>query len=252
VSFFFIGNVAILGIVSYLVWRPHRAKLFVSYSHKDAEIAKRILSRLESFHFRIWVDFGLSIAPARLKEQLSRNVRRRQIFLLLASRNSVESDWVKFEIEQAKTRGGFLIGQWRDTVIVALDDDGVRLYESLKQFIDEVMLAAWIKEKQLTDPDEIAEMAARLARLQTVDVLPIYRRVFVPTIKLIDLREQFEMGMDLLEEHLRINTRMGRVAANRRKIIKQLGYAFMIYELAVIILTGILLLILILYNLLVY
>lgn len=241
--FFFVGNSAIFIIVAYLALRPHRAKIFVSYSHKDTEIAKKMMHSLSHYHFRTWIDLGVEIPNDQLEQTLSQDIKERQIFLLLGSKNSVESRWVQFEIERAKERAKFFLGQWRDIVVLALDNEGVSLYETLQKYYDELLLQLYAEEFGKTTPEEIEKLAADLERLKQVGATqPLGRRIFIPLITLIDFRLPFDFAILRLEEYLKLNTKMGRIALNKRDRMKRIFGCFIIYMAFVVLLTGVLLL----------
>lgn len=240
--FFFAGNLMIFVIFGYLALRPNRAKVFFSYSHKDTELAERLMARLKGFHFRIWIDLGVVIPPYVLEKKLSKLIKNRQIFLLLASRHSVESSWVQFEIEQAKEQGKFLFSKWRDTVVLALDEQGVQLYKSLKKAFDDFVIHSHAKKFGEEDQAELAALSEVIARYQGIKALPFFRRALVPTITLIDLQQPFEAAMEQLSEYLILNSRMGRVKPEMRKTVKGVFIAFMIYSFIITSIAGILLL----------
>jgi hypothetical protein len=100
---FFLSVVVVTPII--LLWlkqRPHRAKIFFSYSHRDSEVAKRIMYVLRDLHFRVWMNFGIEISPGELEAELRRNIQPREIFTILASENSAGSQWVNFELREVK------------------------------------------------------------------------------------------------------------------------------------------------------
>jgi len=245
ILFFFVSNLLIFAALSYLALRPNRAKIFFSYSHKDTEAAQRLMDRFKGNHFRVWIDLGVAIPPDQLEKKLRKLIHKRQIFLLLASRNSVDSSWVKFEIERAKEQRKFLLSYdaWRDTVILALDEQGVQLYESLKKTFEDFVI--YSIAKKATNEDQFysfEQVREGVAELQTRKVLPFFRRAFVPTITLIDLRESYDSAMEQLSAYLVHNTRMGRITPAMRKPIKMVFFGFMSYLIFIIIFLGFLLL----------
>ena len=79
------------------------ATLFLSYARADEAFARRLASALEKAGYTIWWDalieggaaFGRSIAEA---------LERADAVLVLWSKTSVESDWVKDEAAQGRER----------------------------------------------------------------------------------------------------------------------------------------------------
>ena len=78
-SIVFLGNLSIFLALAFLWIRPHRNKLFFSYSHRDSEVAQRIMDSLQAYHFRVWIDFGVEIPPDRLQKKLGKLIKRRQM-----------------------------------------------------------------------------------------------------------------------------------------------------------------------------
>lgn len=148
---------------------PHRSSIFFSYSHKDSEIAQKIMKHLDMYRFKIWIDFGLEIPEDRLINELNTAVKGCEIFILLASKNSQDSTWVQFELAEAKkiaeapdfkasqllepqtgplrsVVAGLLSrklerrsGQFRDTVVLSLDDWGSEIYAKITELNEELL-----------------------------------------------------------------------------------------------------------------
>lgn len=82
-----------------------KLRVFVSYSSKDRAKARAIKKHLESAYFRVWMDekdipVGLAISR-RISEAIS---SESDYLVLLMSEQSLSSEWVKFEIDQAHLR----------------------------------------------------------------------------------------------------------------------------------------------------
>lgn len=246
--FLFSSTIVILSI--YLKFRPHRAKLFFSYSHKDSDIAQRIMRSLKDYNFRIWIDLGIEIPAEQLERELSRIISKREIFLLLASKNSADSYWVKFELEQSRRLTQLEYSHWRDTVILALDDSGAQLYDTLIKLNEETVRRVYYNDPELKlyekTPSELAEVevSARKA-LKFVEPQPFFRRGWAPSIKLFDLRESFELSMRQLSDYLAHSTRLLYIPS--KPLYAKFIRGFLIYNflcwLIVMVITGIFLII---------
>jgi hypothetical protein len=71
--------------------------VFVSYSSKDKRVASDLVKALRRSKARIWFD-AVSITPgATIIEDINRGVEKAHILVLLVSKYSVDSDWVKYE-----------------------------------------------------------------------------------------------------------------------------------------------------------
>lgn len=77
--------------------------MFISYSHKDESVVGEILRFLNRNSYRYWYDRGL-LTGAEWSRELALRLSGASAFLLLLSRNSAESDWVKNEINFAITK----------------------------------------------------------------------------------------------------------------------------------------------------
>jgi hypothetical protein len=251
VAFFFVGNFSILLSCAYWMWRPYRTKIFFSYSHKDADIAKRILAALKDLNFRVWVDFDTQISEGQIENRLGGLIKRRQIFILLGSVNSAQSQWVEFEIAEARRLGNFLLGSFRDTSVLVLDDAGIQVFDELKQFYDELTLACWIKEKDLKTEVEIAEMAEKLEETRKIGTgQPLLRRMVLPMVTMVDFRQPFDVAIKELIDYLKANSRIGRIQPEKREVMKTIAVVYMIYEAILTLFCGLLLTVLLIVRLL--
>jgi hypothetical protein len=206
-----------LGIFFALVYfraRPHRGKIFISYSHRDTKTVESLLQHFASYHFRTWVDVGITIPSDRLRDTLSGRIKGTKIFLLVASANSVASPWVDFERDASINLSAGLGDAWRDTVILALDEPGLQVYETFRTLYDERVFAYFANSFPTKTSLEIAEAVAAMREVGTRQVF--LRRTFVPTVTLIDFRESFDAGVEALTEYLQKNTLMGRVQPEKR------------------------------------
>lgn len=99
--------------------------VFISYSSKDAEFAEAIEQRLDLDGIRSWRD-SHEMLPGPIEPQIDRAIELNKTVLLVLSKNSVESDWVEWEVEQARKLQKKLQGGQADPVYVlcpvALDD----------------------------------------------------------------------------------------------------------------------------------
>lgn len=191
--------------------RPYKSRIFFSYSHKNKNIAQKIIKKLKHLHFRIWIDLNLEL-PANeiesiIKSILGKNVKQSEIFILLASKSSVKSNWVRFELSKANYRANLAKFQWRDIIVIILDDFGLDLYENIIKIH---------KQKMEEYENEMKETPNRL-----IDEVPLLRHIigdnlsneatwkrqFTPTVTKFDLRKSsFDSIVDGLENYLRNST----------------------------------------------
>jgi TIR domain len=79
-------------------------RIFLSYSQEDRELAQRIARLLEAAGFEVWWDRQIP-AGESYQNVLDEALNAADLMVVLWSRNSVGSDWVKEEAEQGRTLG---------------------------------------------------------------------------------------------------------------------------------------------------
>jgi hypothetical protein len=84
--------------------RKKMARIFLSYSQEDRELAERIARLLEAAGFEVWWDRRIP-AGKSYRNVLEEELRAADLTVVLWSRNSVGSDWVKEEAEQGRNAG---------------------------------------------------------------------------------------------------------------------------------------------------
>lgn len=80
------------------------ARIFLSYSREDRETAQRIAALLEAAGFEVCLEV-LIVVGLPWHEAREEALERADCVLVLWSRHSVESEWVREEAEEAKVRG---------------------------------------------------------------------------------------------------------------------------------------------------
>jgi hypothetical protein len=75
--------------------------VFISYASENAGEAKCILNFLQCHGFRCWIDNQNLRFTGRYDQEIEQAIKRTRIVLWLASRQSIASDYVKFEIGTA-------------------------------------------------------------------------------------------------------------------------------------------------------
>ena len=75
--------------------------IFISYSREDEAFIQRIEEQFREGDIRFWRDVHDATAGP-LEEQISRAIHMNRTVLLVLSKNSVESDWVEFEVRRAR------------------------------------------------------------------------------------------------------------------------------------------------------
>jgi len=74
---------------------------FISYSTKDKEFAKRLHSRMRDENLRVWFAPEDMKGGEKLYEQIERAIQLHDRLLIILSKNSMQSEWVKTELRKA-------------------------------------------------------------------------------------------------------------------------------------------------------
>lgn len=97
-----------------------RAKVFISHNRTDKPLAREISKRLIGAGHEVWLDQWEMVPGDSLIEKISEGIVASSYLLVLLSKKSVESQWVKKELETALTRQ---LKQKGITVIPCLVED---------------------------------------------------------------------------------------------------------------------------------
>lgn len=77
---------------------------FISYSHQDEEFSKRLYSRMREDKLRVWYALEDMKAGRKIHEQIDTAIRLHDKLLVVLSEHSMQSEWVKTEIRNARQR----------------------------------------------------------------------------------------------------------------------------------------------------
>ena len=75
--------------------------LFISYSHANTDFVEAIEKRFDKNGIRFWRDVH-DMKAGRLEKQIDRGMRLNPTVLFIFSMDSVQSDWVEWEVSQAR------------------------------------------------------------------------------------------------------------------------------------------------------
>lgn len=75
--------------------------VFISYSHEDRALVQRLTSRFDADGIHYWVDDREFRVGDVIDATLTQAIRDSCLFLVLLTPNSISSEWVKFEIQEA-------------------------------------------------------------------------------------------------------------------------------------------------------
>ena len=73
--------------------------LFLSHSHKDKKFVDWLKSRMDYMNISVWQDSCEILIGDRFKDKIKEGVTRSLFFLIIISNDSIQSKWVKQELE---------------------------------------------------------------------------------------------------------------------------------------------------------
>jgi len=82
----------------------HLGKIFISHTAADKPFVRRLATRLEKSHFRIWLDEHDLIAGDPLPQSIGKALQAARVILVVVSRASVASKWLRYELNLATER----------------------------------------------------------------------------------------------------------------------------------------------------
>jgi predicted nucleotide-binding protein len=83
------------------VERRNRTRIFISYSHADAEFAERLQMALEKRSVDVWIDRDEILVGDSLIEKIREGIDASQFVCAIISPASVKSRWVEVELDRA-------------------------------------------------------------------------------------------------------------------------------------------------------
>ena len=101
-----------------------RLTIFLSHSHKDRPYVKGLISRFAALEISIYVDWNDSTMPRVTSKLTASQIKRRMnqchLFVVLATKNAIESKWVPWETGAADQ----MKGEERVLVVPVADPSG--------------------------------------------------------------------------------------------------------------------------------
>jgi hypothetical protein len=80
------------------------ANIFISHSHKNKEFANRIAIDLKAFGYSVWLDSNEFRVGDKVHKRIEKGIQEINCFLVVLSKDSVNSEWVNLEISAAIER----------------------------------------------------------------------------------------------------------------------------------------------------
>jgi hypothetical protein len=113
---------------------PSEAKVFISHSSRDKEFVRRLIADLRASSVDLWLDEVELKVGDSLRESIERGIKESNWLLVVLSANSVDSPWVRQELNAA-----FALELSRQSVFI------------LPAVIDQCEIPAFLKDKVYTD-----------------------------------------------------------------------------------------------------
>jgi len=82
----------------------HLGKVFISHTTADKPFVRRLTARLEKSQFGVWLDEHDLIAGDPLPERVGKALQAAKVILVVVSRESVASKWLRYELNVATDR----------------------------------------------------------------------------------------------------------------------------------------------------
>lgn len=101
-----------------------KGKIYLSFAAQDRKVADFIRERLISKNFTLNIDEKNIPIGENIKSVIEKDLNSASIFIVLISTASIESDWVKYEIETALKNNR--------KILPVLIEDGVKIPEVLR------------------------------------------------------------------------------------------------------------------------
>jgi hypothetical protein len=79
----------------------HERVAFISHSSKDKGFVRKLASDLVSSGIKVWIDEQRILVGDSIPEKIAQGLAESDFFLIVVSQNSVESQWVKKELNSA-------------------------------------------------------------------------------------------------------------------------------------------------------
>jgi hypothetical protein len=89
---------------------------FLSYSHVDKRVARRIVRRLTAHGIRVWIDERELRVGATLTTSIRKQIHQSDVVLVIVSKDSEISKWVELEVEFARGEGKVIIPIFIDAI----------------------------------------------------------------------------------------------------------------------------------------
>ena len=174
------------------MWEKRAAKVFISYSHQDRDFVSRLVDDIRQFGHEVWIDEKDVVVGFRISATIKRAIRRTRFFLVVISESSATSNWVRWELNEARSRG---------TNIIPVVLGG----SSIRALLYQIPGVAYVDFQRVTYNDGLEMILRALERHRGITVQQVMSLVTLSIILLLSLTS-FAVYVRLKTEDVRIET----------------------------------------------
>lgn len=122
-------------------------RIFISYSHEDSDSLRELRSILDRNNYNYWYDEGIP-SGEEFADTIVRNIKAAEQFVVLISRNSVRSKYVKDEVHIAYKNDKQILVIYIDDVVL---EDGLELFLDRNQAIHRELINEYDYERKICE-----------------------------------------------------------------------------------------------------
>jgi len=195
--------------------------VFVSYSHEDKDITRSITKILKKYHIEYFLDEKDIEWGGNINEEISLAIKKATHLITIISPASINSQWVAYEIGQAKARGTKVLPYLTHPSLNLPDFIRYLKYnkslEDLDRFFDQasrnVVLIGKINDTHLHGSEKVLSLIARIKD-------KINRLERIPTTDLKELDRVSSSITKVLKEYNRIPRSKKDINKTRKFIVE--------------------------------
>ena len=129
--------------------------VFISYKREERDVAQALAQALGEQGCSVWWDIDL-LPGGRFAQEIEAVIRQARVAIVLWSRQSVESDWVREEANEAKQRG----------ILLPISIDGAKPPFGFRN-LHTIDLSGWNRDPASNALREVIELVLQKARSET-------------------------------------------------------------------------------------
>lgn len=131
-------------------WKTHRGRVFLSHSHADNEFCEKLAADLRHKSIFVWIDEAEMQIGDSLIRKISKAIDQMDYVVVVLSKSSVKSRWVKKEVDIAMTQE--IRGKQVKVLPILLED---------------CLIPSFLKDKVYADFRNASKYGAGLGRIVT-------------------------------------------------------------------------------------